>query len=1045
MTNTRSVSGDSSESKEELLKLLHESKLELSQYKLSMQKILHELKIENEIRVKTENQLKESEKLFRTLANNGQALIWTSGQDKKCNYFNQPWLNFTGRSLEQELGDGWAEGVHPDDLHHCITTYVTAFDRREKFSMVYRVRNADGEYRWILDDGSPRYDSDGSFLGYIGHCLDITPQKQVEAALLKSQNRLLEATKSSGIWVWEVDESGLYTYFSNSDETLLGYNPEEVIGKKYFYDFFDTAVREELKEAAFAIFSRRGTFENFENANINKNGEVVILETSGSPMLDQKGKLIGYIGTDKNVSLQKNLIEQLQKNEEKYRSIFENIQDVYYEVSTDGIISEISPSINLISKGQYFREELIGTSIFSFYANSEDRNSFLENIIKNGRVNDIEVSLKNRDGSIIPCIISAKISFDETGSPVKIIGSLHDITNRKKAEEQLNKSQKLNAEILESITDGFVAFDGEMNYTYINKRGAELLGRKAEELIGKNYWKEFPEAVGTPFANYYMHALNSKSTIVFENCYEPWDRWFENRIYPTQDGIAIYYNETTERKRTERSLQESNDLNKTLLNTIPFGMDIVDQDGNIMFMSENFETLNAKDCIGKKCWSIYVDDKQQCSNCPLRSGIHIGKTELFETSGVFGGRSFQISHTGMMFQGKKAILEIFQDISELVENREKLKNAKNKAEESSRLKSALLTNMSHEIRTPMNAIMGFAYLLSNAEKEEVNSYAEIIQKSSNYLLKLIDDVILVSRLQSEKMPVNNNVCTPSELVSYIFQTFQHSDLNNGLEIKVHYQSQYANLTILSDEEKIRQILLNLTANAIKYTFEGSVEVGFEVLNDRIEFYVQDTGIGIPEQEQKKIFESFYRGKDAVNRAIRGNGLGLNIASELVGLIDGTLSVKSSLNKGSKFYFSIPIIEPAPTNSPARTSPLKQKHTNELVILIAEDEPTNFTILEIMLKNKVKKIDHALNGAIAVEMATKNNYDIVLMDIKMPVMGGLEATKILKQQFPELIIVAQTAFTLPEDVELTILAGCDDILPKPIRKEQLMEIIEKYCS
>ncbi len=1045
MAKTNSVAGDSSDSKEELLRQLQESQLELSQYKLSMQKILHELKIENEIRIKTENQLKESELHYRTLANNGQALIWTSGRDKKCDYFNQPWLNFTGRTLEQELGDGWAEGVHPDDFDHCVTTYVTAFDKWEKFSMVYRVRSANGEYRWILDDGSPRYDSDGSFLGYIGHCLDITPQKEVEEALLKSQNRLLEATKSSGIWVWEVDENGLYTYYSNSDKTLLGYNSDEVIGKKYFYDFFAPEVKAELKEAAFKIFAMKETFENFENANVKKDGEVVILESSGSPMLDQKGNLIGYIGTDKNVSLQKNLIEQLQKNEEKYRSIFENIQDVYYEVSTDGIISEISPSINLISKGQYSREELIGTSIFSFYTNSDDRDIFLENISKNGRVNDIEISLTNKDGSVIPCIISAKISFDEAGLPGKIIGSLHDISNRKEAEEQLNKSQKLNAEILESITDGFVACDGEMNYTYVNKRGAELLGRKAEDLIGKNYWKEFPEAVGTPFANNYLKALSSKSTIVFENCYEPWDRWFENRIYPTQDGIAIYYNETTERKRTERSLQESNELNITLLNTIPFGMDIVDEEGNILFMSENFENLIAKDCIDKKCWSLYVDNKQQCSNCPLRSGINIGKTGLFETTGVFGGRTFQISHTGMMFRGKKAILEIFQDISELVENRENLKSAKNKAEESSRLKSALLTNMSHEIRTPMNAIMGFSYLISDAEKEEVNSYAEIIQKSSNYLLKLIDDVILVSRLQSEKMPVNKNVCTPSELVNYIFQTFQHSDLNNGLEIKVRYPNEYANLTILSDEEKIRQILLNLTSNAIKYTFEGSVEIGFDVLNDRIEFYVQDTGIGIPEQEQERIFESFYRGKDALNRAIRGNGLGLNIASELVGLIDGTLSVKSALNKGSKFYFSIPIIEPAPTNPASRTSHSKQKHTDELIILVAEDEPTNFRIIEIMLKNKVKKIDHASNGAIAVEMASKNSYDLVLMDIKMPVMGGLEATKILKQQFPELIIVAQTAFTLPEDVELTTLAGCDDILSKPIRKEQLMEIIEKYCS
>ena len=174
---------------ERLLQLVAERTRELEQSQAETLELLNEQKVENEKFRNAEEELRESEMHFRTLANSGQALIWTSGIDKKCNYFNQPWLDFTGRAIEQELGDGWAEGVHPDDLQQCFETYVTAFDRQEKFSMEYRVRHVSGEYRWIQDDGTPRFNSKGEFIGYIGHCLDITERKQTIDALKGSESK----------------------------------------------------------------------------------------------------------------------------------------------------------------------------------------------------------------------------------------------------------------------------------------------------------------------------------------------------------------------------------------------------------------------------------------------------------------------------------------------------------------------------------------------------------------------------------------------------------------------------------------------------------------------------------------------------------------------------------------------------------------------------------------------------------------------------------------------------------------------------------------
>jgi CheY-like chemotaxis protein len=258
-----------------------------------------------------------------------------------------------------------------------------------------------------------------------------------------------------------------------------------------------------------------------------------------------------------------------------------------------------------------------------------------------------------------------------------------------------------------------------------------------------------------------------------------------------------------------------------------------------------------------------------------------------------------------------------------------------------------------------------------------------------------------------------------------------------------FPEQYRNLDILSDSNKVRQILTNLVSNAIKYTNQGTIEIGFDLCNEHVEFYVKDTGIGIPEIEQKRIFETFYRGEQAIISAIGGTGLGLSISKELVGLLGGSIGVSSEPNKGSRFYFTIPNRKFEKELDPFLAQEGKPREIKDFVILIVDDEPVNIQYLNILLKYRVKRVDHAFNGKEAIEMAIKHHYNLILMDIKMPVMGGIEATKILKSKFPGLRIVAQTAFTLAEDAACVLEAGCDDILSKPVRKEALLEMLHKY--
>jgi PAS domain S-box-containing protein len=385
-----------------------------------------------------------------------------------------------------------------------------------------------------------------------------------------------------------------------------------------------------------------------------------------------------------------------------------------------------------------------------------------------------------------------------------------------------------------------------------------------------------------------------------------------------------------------------------------------------------------------------------------------------------------------------------QDITERKLNELELISTKELAEESNRLKSAFLNNMSHEIRTPINAIMGFSDLLSNAEEEERKRYSEIIRRSSQQLLSVIDDVIQVSRLQSEKIPVNPVVFSPVELITSVAQMFNLPELLNGLHLKINIPAKHHHLTIISDKDKIQQVLSNLISNAIKYTKNGSVDIGFVFQGNSIEFFVEDTGIGIPENERARVFEKFFRGEGVISAAIGGTGLGLNIAKELVELLGGTIGVSSEYNKGSRFYFSVPVEQFRETTVEKRSLSSGSTNLSNLIILIVEDNFENYLLLEIILRNLVKRIDHAWNGKEALDLAAENRYDLVLMDLKMPVMGGFEATIELRKLYPDIPVIAQTAYAQPEEREGAFKAGCDDYISKPVKKELLLEIMGK-CS
>lgn len=392
----------------------------------------------------------------------------------------------------------------------------------------------------------------------------------------------------------------------------------------------------------------------------------------------------------------------------------------------------------------------------------------------------------------------------------------------------------------------------------------------------------------------------------------------------------------------------------------------------------------------------------------------------------------------------------------LIQSRTKeLLVAKEHAEESDRLKSAFLANMSHEIRTPMNGILGFADLLKepNLTTDEQREYIKIIEKSGVRMLNIINDIIDISKIESGLMKVVMNESNINSQIDYVYTFFKPEVERKGMNLILGGCLPDKEAIIRTDREKLFAILTNLVKNAIKYTNEGSIEFGSACVETDgrpfLQFYVKDTGIGIPKDRQSAIFERFIQADVSDISAREGAGLGLAITKAYVEMLHGTIWVESEIGKGSTFYFTIPYdVRDNEKKEEIHKVFLEEKEEKErdFKLLIVDDDDISRTFLATILKKICEKALFAKNGKEAVELCKNHrDLDLILMDIKMPVLNGYEATQQIRQFNNDVVIIAQTAFGLEGDREKSIEAGCNDYLAKPIKKVELMEVVQKYLQ
>lgn len=652
-----------------------------------------------------------------------------------------------------------------------------------------------------------------------------------------------------------------------------------------------------------------------------------------------------------------------------------------------------------------------------------------------------------------------------------VICFIRNVTNRKK-EEAVNEELRL---LLDAILDNipiplYVKEVGkDIRYTYWNKKAEEFSGIKSEDILGKTDIEAFGEEIGNKDLEKDKLLIEAGGVLNYE---EPF-LYADNRLHSTNVIKAIIKrkNESsyllctrwdiTALKTIQRQIEITNHKLALVLDAgdiVPWTWhikkDMISIDYDYLDKTSlkpgvNYQTLTLKEMYAM----IYPDDLELTKTAfeDLRDGKN-DKISI-DIQMNFNGNGNENGYEWYEMQG--LVNERDQDgkiltitgsainISKRKQSERELFEAKEKAEESNRLKSAFLANMSHEIRTPLNAIVGFSRILASTQIEaEKDQYVDIIESNNELLLQLISDILDLSKIEAGTLEF---VYTDVNINALLYEIEQSSRLKvKSNAISILFEDKQPQCIVHTEKNRFIQVITNFISNAIKFTQKGSIKFGYRVSNNQIFFYVKDTGCGIPKDKKNSVFERFVK----LDSFAQGTGLGLSICAMIVRKLGGDIGVESEVGVGSTFWFTMPYI---PTFTEQETnSKKKTKKSAEIIkedkikILISEDDPSNYKLFESIL-GKEYQLFHAWNGEEAVHLFKEHRPNLILMDIKMPILDGYESTKMIRKISKDVPIIAVTAFAFAEDELKVKENGFDDFISKPIHSTLLKEKIRNLLK
>lgn len=723
----------------------------------------------------------------------------------------------------------------------------------------------------------------------------------------------------------------------SSPETLvlLDYYLPDCNGRELVQNFFESGLN-----VPFIIFTGRG--DERVAVEMMKKGALDYLVKDGSFLNLVLPVVKHAIERLKTEDMLKESQYALKLREKKYRSIFENIQDVYFEIDQDGTTIEVSPSLESIF--QYSREYMIGRKLFM---DPENVTKIVDKLNLTGQVSDMEMLLTRKDEKKLYCSISCKFSKDENGAKPTIIGMVRNIHERREAELSL-KNQEENFRILAEHTSIFITrhkWDG--TYLYASPACKAIIGIRPEELMGKSIYQ-----------------------FVFNGDLDALRQIHSQIIEQTGNNLVATY-------RMQKS------------------------DGSLIWIESSWHSVQN-----------------------VQSGV------------------------------VEELICVSKDVTQALHAKQ-LEKEMEIERKANKTKSEFLANISHEIRNPLSAIIGMAKTLQKTRLNKAQqSFTTSLVAASENLLHILNEILDFSKIESGKIDLTYSEFSIREVLSEVVELYRYQAENKGVNLIFEVNNTVPKLFFF-DKQKLSQIIGNLLSNAIKFTNQGMVKLSVNLVKDvqfgkNIEFVLNDTGVGVAQEQIPMIFEPFRQADNSRSKEFQGSGLGLSIVKKLVSALQGTLQFESVVGEGSRVTIIFPFVgSPDLKGDNIKKAVGRKAHEKALPlkVLIAEDDAINQMYLAGFLRAQGWKVEVASNGLIAMEKYMESRFDLILMDGQMPKMDGFEATRRIREMEKSTgtrtPILAITGYAIPGERDRFINAGMDDYITKPINEAKLLEIIHEW--
>ena len=1047
--------------------------------------------------------------LLANLENTPNVAIQWYDEHGRIIYWNNASTAIYGWTSEETIGKTLDQLIYTPEAAADFLRIIADIKNTGKTFGPYEssIKKLDGTQGWILAT-TFMIELSESEKGFVCMEVDITERKLAEEKLSESQTLYHDLVETSQDMIWQCDAQGRYIYLNLAYEKIFGYQLDEMLGRS-FTDFQSPLEAKHNLELFGRLLQADGIVNGYESVGLKKDGTELLLVTNAKVVFDAEGHICGTRGTTYDITQRKLAEVELQQSEARLSAILSSMKDIIFEIDLNGRFEGYFAQKN---KSLYAQPNLfIGKNFDEILP--EDVSVLLcqaiESINSGNPYEQFEYHI-TVDNTIQweHAVITPR--YDNTNEYIGVTVVCRNITERKQAEANLIKLYTA----INSSKASIVITDIKGNIEFANPYFTELTGYSEDEYLGKNPKVLKSGIHSDEFYKLIWDTIKSGHTWEGEFCNRKkngelyWEKSIITAIKNEKEEIvnfvAVKSDITNEKKHeylVDITLElyekcEHLTIEEILKNSIELGIKLTNSEiGFFHFVNDDQETISLQ------AWSAKTMD--MCNVPTLDRHYPISKAGVwvdcfYQKKPVFHNDYSSLSHKKGLPEGHSTLIrdlsvpviienkvvaifgvgnkesdytkidaEFLSVFAENVWNIIRRKNAeidtiqaKEKAQESDKLKSAFLANMSHEIRTPMNGILGFSELLKKPglDGEKQQEYIRVIEKSGARMLNIINDIVSISKIESGTIETYISETNINEQIENVYHLLKLDAEKKKLNIIFKNGLPDKESIIKTDNGKCIGILYNLVKNAIKFTDFGTIEFGYtlrkisipdELFN--LEFYIKDTGIGIPKDRQEAIFDRFIQADIGDKMARQGAGLGLSISKAYVEMLGGRIWVESEEGIGSTFYFTLPYnalsIEKNVAGQVVQPQDKEKQvdlEVSGLKILIAEDDETSEMLISIEVEKFSKNLLKARTGYETVEVCRNNpDIDLILMDILMPEISGYEATRQIRQFNKNVVIIAQTAFGLSGDREKAIGAGCNDYIAKPIKKDELLSLIQKY--